>query len=259
MTKFSFSNFLIFALIVASLVGCKETSVVKPEELNPKPKEVLSIESQTCSHIVAVLPDRGRYDGVSLGFYDDFNHERWEMRFTHVSETNETFSDIGLLSLDEIAKIAKLILNQVECRTNAGPRNFKSGDKLYLSVDLWLVEDLYKTVVAGTRIFTQRMQGEMTTKPLRYHEVDQAFESAGFADKICNQMQEAGFRCSSQPSAGCEKGLETKPKNECTAPWSSVNPVYSNEVKGLPMKEVCSVESCGLKKESKFNLYLVKR
>lgn len=235
-------------------IGCADKATSTEKERLSVSSDVISIENRNCNRITAILPGRGRYDGISLMF-DRESEKLWSLSFDHVSHRNEKPSEIGLLTLDEIVQISQLILNKDACGfLGYDGRRFKSGDEFILRVDLWLVEDFYRLGVDNTRDFSQNMEGELMKKPLKYPQMNEAFALAGYANKICDDMSETGYPCS---VGSC---LEYNTPEACEGKWlSSVRPYYSPILWGHPMKEMCNIENCGLEKESSFSLSLMKQ
>lgn len=250
-------KFAIVAAVSALLTACFNIET-QPEQQNDFSQITsIEVESRTCDRITAILPNRGRYDGISLKRGDKFGVE-WLLSFKHVAYRNEKPSGIGLLTLDDVAKIADLILERGVCENPPYvSRHFESGDKFLLSVDLWLVEDLYQTAVEVTENYTEGQDGIMLIKPLRHPSVQRRFTEAGFADRMCSVLSETNYPCSIQH---CLESLITQPAGVCEGKWmTAIYPYYNAEVKDLPKKDVCKIENCGLEKESTFSIELVKR
>lgn len=254
MLNFQYLKLVSISVLCTLAISCADKETIVEKEKPTSSSDVISIESRSCDRITAILPGRGRYDGISLMF-DRESEKLWSLSFDHVTHRNEKPSEIGLLTLNEIVQITQIILNRGACGfLGYEGRRFRSGDEFILSVDMWLVEDFYLLGVDSSRDLSKNMKGELMKKPLKYPQMNEAFALAGYANKICDDMSETGYPCS---VGSC---LEYDTPEACEGKWlSSVRPYYRPILWGHPMKEMCNIENCGLEKESSFSLSLMKQ
>lgn len=252
MTMIKNTNIALGCVLLSGLMGCVPTSSEALEKSSTASQNNISIESRNCDRITAILPDRGRYDGISLRFMPKMG--AWRLKFEHVPYRNEKPSPIGLLSLEEVAEITSLIVERGGCPNPPySTRAFEPGDVFSTSIDWWLVEDLYMTGLEAVRLIPENYGGPMTTKVMSYKEVSEAFKAKGFTDTFCSAFEQHEHAC-------VEFGCEYSDDDSCEPQWGSLQqPHFRTEVKDLPMEDVCKIEDCGLEKESKFHLQLVKR
>lgn len=241
----------LLCILLMGSSGCFQNNETSTQNSLVAQQDTLSIESRSCNRITAILPDKGRYDGISMEYINEI--KRWKLKFEHIPYRNEHPSPIGLLTMTEIAEITSLILNRNECANPPyASQSFETGDRFLISIDWWLVEDLYMTGLEATRLITKNYKGPMLTKPLSYKEVTVAFKEKGFLDSFCNAIDQPDYAC-------VRIGCEYNEQKSCKPQWySTQKPFFSASVKDIPMSDVCKVVNCGLEKESKFTLEVIK-
>jgi len=104
MFKAKDSKIGLLCLYILGFMGCSQADERLIETPASMQQDFISIESRSCNRITAILPGRGRYDGISLAYLPKI--KQWQLKFEHVPYRNEKPSPIGLLSLEEIADIA---------------------------------------------------------------------------------------------------------------------------------------------------------
>jgi len=252
MMKIRPSRIAVIVLFILGTIGCSQSHETPTELPISAQQDFISIESRSCDRITAILPGRGRYDGISLEFVSEI--KAWTLKFEHVPYRNERPSPIGLLTLEEIAEISSLIINRGECvNPPYATRRFGVGDKFLTSIDWWLVEDLYTTGLEAARLIPENYDNLMEAKHLSHKDVNEAVRAKGFIDNFCLAFEKPEHSCD---KIGCE--YSENPKTCEPKLYSIIRAHFSSDVVNIPTTEICKVENCGLEKESKFHFGLIK-